>query len=234
MNTNKISTGAGIIVAGIFIAAAIFFSRSPSTGTAALNTKITVPTYTTKADASGDHYLGREDAPVVITEYSDLECPFCKQAHPTVHKIVDSYGGQVAVKYVHFPLSIHPKAQKEAEAAECVYKLGGNIAFWSFVDTIFEITPANNGLDASLLPQVAKKVGINEKQFSSCLDSGEMAKKVAGDQQLGIDAGVQGTPHFVVTYKPTGASITIPGAIPFEQFKQRIDDLIAGKNTTNS
>jgi protein-disulfide isomerase len=229
MKTEKISTGTGIIVAGIFIAAAIFFSRGGTAPqVASTTTKITVPTYAVKAEASGDHYIGKANAPIVITEYSDLECPFCKQAHPTVHKVLEAYKDEVGVEYVHFPLSIHPKAQKEAEAAECVYKLGGNVAFWSFIDTIFAITPANNGLDAALLPEVAKKVGVNEKQFMTCLDSGEMADKVAIDQARGTANGVKGTPQFVITSRATGKSITIPGAIPFEQFKLKIEEVLSG------
>jgi|SRR6185436_4627347 len=99
-----------------------------------------------------DHSIGSLDADVVIVEYSDTECPFCKTIHPVLHEIVKQYGGKVAWVYRHFPLdSIHPKTRKEAEATECAAELGGNEVFWAYLDKIFENTPANNGLDPRLL-----------------------------------------------------------------------------------
>lgn len=96
-----------------------------------------------------DHILGSIDAPVKIVEYSDLECPFCKQFHNTMQKIMSEYGTEkVAWVFRQFPLSqLHSKAPKEAEASECVAELGGNDAFWKFIDKINEVTPSNNKLD---------------------------------------------------------------------------------------
>jgi protein-disulfide isomerase len=95
-----------------------------------------------------DHIKGDINAPVKIVEYSDLECPFCKRFHSTLQEVVDSYDGQVAWVFRQFPLAqLHPKAVREAEAAECVASLGGNTAFWKFIDKINEVTPGNNKLD---------------------------------------------------------------------------------------
>lgn len=99
-----------------------------------------------------DYILGDKNAEVIIYEYSDTECPFCKRFHATMHEIMSANQGKVAWVYRHFPLdSIHPKTRKEAEAVLCAGELGGNTAFWKYLDTIFEITPANNGLDPDLL-----------------------------------------------------------------------------------
>lgn len=87
-----------------------------------------------------DHLIGSLDAPVVILEYSDLECPYCKRFHDTMNQIMAEYGksGQVAWAYRHFPiLSNHPDAAKVAEASECAAELGGNEAFWKFLDKVF-------------------------------------------------------------------------------------------------
>ena len=101
-----------------------------------------------------DHILGNPNAEVFIVEYSDLECPFCKQFHKSMLEIMSEYGaeGKVAWVYRHFPLDqLHSKARKEAEATECATELGGNDAFWEYTNKIFEITPSNNGLNLELL-----------------------------------------------------------------------------------
>jgi protein-disulfide isomerase len=101
-----------------------------------------------------DHIFGNPQAEMVIVEYSDLECPFCKRFHETMIQIMSEYGkeGKVAWVYRHFPLdAIHSKARREAEAVECAGELGGNDKFWAYVNKLVEITPSNNQLDASLL-----------------------------------------------------------------------------------
>ncbi len=104
-----------------------------------------------KPVTSSDHIFGDVNAPVKVVFYSDLECPFCKSFHETMTQIMNSsYGkdGKVAWVYRHFPLKqLHSKAPKEAEAAECAAELGGNDAFWKFINKINEVTPANNKLD---------------------------------------------------------------------------------------
>jgi len=87
-----------------------------------------------------DHLLGEKGAPVKIVEYSDYECPFCKQFHLTMVDIMKTYGeeGKVAWAYRHFPLKqIHPNAQKLAEGAECANELGGQEKFWEYTNAIF-------------------------------------------------------------------------------------------------
>lgn len=88
-----------------------------------------------------DHLNGSPEAPVTIIEYSDLDCPFCKQFHETMNRVMNEYGpaGQVAHVFRHFPLaSLHPNAAKQAEAAECAAELGGNLKFWEFLNRVFE------------------------------------------------------------------------------------------------
>ena len=129
--------------------------------------------------------------------------------------------------YRHFPLDqIHPKADKEAEATECAYKLAGNEGFWKMTNKIFEVTPSNNGLDLATLPDLANEIGINKVSFKSCLDSGEMAAHVEDDFQSGIKAGVTGTPGNILFDTKTGEIRIIPGAVPFDQMKQAIDELL--------
>ena len=179
-----------------------------------------------------DHIRGAKDlsaragVQVYLIEYSDLECPFCKSFHPTAQLAVDEYRGKVAWVYRHFPLdTLHPKADKEAEAAECAAELGGNDGFWKFIDKIFEVTPSNNGLDPVKLPAYASQVGLDQTQFKTCLDSGKYAGKVEEQYQGGVTAGVTGTPgNFIMNKK--GEVWVVPGAVPYENLKPIIEEAL--------
>ncbi len=87
-----------------------------------------------------DHIVGNPNAPIVIVEYSDSDCPFCQKFHATMHDIKNKYGDKVAWVYRHYPLdSLHPKARMEAEASECVAKLSDETTFWKYLDAMFTI-----------------------------------------------------------------------------------------------
>lgn len=91
----------------------------------------------------GDHLYGSADAPIVIIEYSDYECPYCAKFQPEIKQIVDESSGNVAWMYRHWP--IHAGSVDKLVAAECVAKLKGNDAFWKYSDLLFELinpTPA--------------------------------------------------------------------------------------------
>ncbi|MCX6736097.1 MAG: thioredoxin domain-containing protein [Candidatus Parcubacteria bacterium] len=101
-----------------------------------------------------DHILGNPNADVKIITHADLECPFCKRFHATMEDVMKQYQAEGKVAWVirHFPLTqLHDKAPLEAEASECANELGGNAKFWEYVSLLEKITPANNGLDSSLL-----------------------------------------------------------------------------------
>lgn len=175
-----------------------------------------------------DHVLGERSARVLLIEYSDLECPFCKRFHPTAKQAVGEFKGQVAWVYRHFPLDqIHSKADKEAEATECAGELGGEEKFWAMTDKIFEVTPSNNGLNIDDLPKLASQVGLNQGKFKNCLDSGKYAQRVEDDYQGGVTAGITGTPGNILLDTKTGKTKLVPGAVPFEDLKKSIDSLLA-------
>src|SRR3990167_5036551 len=140
---------------------------------------------------NADWYKGNKNAKVVMVEYSDLECPFCKSFHPTMQQVMKDYGDKVKWVYRHYPLSFHANAQKEAEASECAGKLGGNDAFWKYTDAIFERTTSNGtGFALDQLVPLAKEIGLNESAFKICLDSGEFAQKVKDQMARGSEEGV--------------------------------------------
>jgi protein-disulfide isomerase len=86
-----------------------------------------------------DHITGSQNAKLTIIEFSDLECPYCKQVHPTIKQVMEKYSADVRWVYRHLPLSIHPNALSAAVASECAAELGGNDAFWQFIDAIFAL-----------------------------------------------------------------------------------------------
>lgn len=182
-----------------------------------------------KPVTASDHIFGNKDAKVTLLEYSDLECPFCKSAHPTMQELMKNYGDKIRWAYRHFPLSFHQNAQKEAEASECVASLGGNDAFWKFVNAIFDRTTANGtGFALDKLGPLAAEVGVDQTQFQTCLDSGKYEKLVKDSIAEGTAAGVSGTPStFVIN--PKGESQTIVGAQGIDVFKNAIDQALAVK-----
>lgn len=186
-----------------------------------LYTPVKVETLNLEKVADNEHIKGDKNAPLTWIEYSDLECPFCKRIHPDLQKMMDEYKGKIRWVYRHFPLNaIHPKAQKAAEATECAGSLGGNDAFWKFVDKLFEGSP--DSLDPDKMVKTAKGIGLNEANFKSCLDSGKFAGKVGAELKAGEKAGVTGTPgNFLLDDK--GNAWIIPGAMPYATIKQVID-----------
>lgn len=90
---------------------------------------------------STDHIIGSLDAKIIMVEYSDLECPYCKKFSVTAKRIVDESDGQVAWIYRHWVVHTQSgqNALPKAVASECVAKLKGNDAFWKYIDLVFEL-----------------------------------------------------------------------------------------------
>lgn len=170
-----------------------------------------------------DHVRGNRDAEIILYEFSDFECPFCGKHHPTLQKVVDEYDGRVAWVFRHFPLSSHLNARDKAEASECVAELADNEAFWKFTDDLFE-----SGVDTqeNELSGLAEKSGIDQLTFEECLMSGKHTQTVRRHIREGRSAGVSGTPGNVLVNTRTGEQKVISGAIPYEQLKTAIDDLL--------
>lgn len=225
LSTQNYAVPFAIIIAGLAIASAIYFGDSKKrTATVAEQGQQNVVVAPVDSD---DHILGNPKAKVVIVEYSDTECPFCKMFHETMNKVMNEYGegGKVAWVYRHYPLPFHSKAPKEAEALECASKLGGIAKFWEYTNTLFKVTPANNGLEDSELPRIAKEVGLDETTFNACLSSGEMKARVDRDLASGQKAGVRGTPHSIILVdkKIVGS---IDGAQSYETVKASIENAL--------
>lgn len=166
-----------------------------------------------------DHVFGPANAKVTLIEYSDLECPYCKQFHPTLQKLVAEYPNDVRWVFRHFPLeSIHPNARKEAEASECVAEVGGNAKFWQFINTLIERSRAGGtGFALDDLPKLAKEIGVNEGKYNECMKANRGSAKVDAQFQGGVGAGVQGTPGSFINGR------AVSGVVPYEQLKSLVE-----------
>ncbi|MFA5799455.1 MAG: thioredoxin domain-containing protein [Candidatus Peribacteraceae bacterium] len=97
------------------------------------NAKNVVP-----VDVAAEHIRGNKDARLAIIEYSDFQCPFCRNVHPTYQQLIALYGDKIMWVYRHFPLGFHPDAEPFAIGSECAAELGGSDAFWSFADKVMQ------------------------------------------------------------------------------------------------
>lgn len=231
-NSNQKQIAGAIIIAGVLIAGAIMLKGSSVTTPPAGN-NVNLSNIQLKPVSSDDHILGNLNAKVVVVEYSDLECPFCKMFHNTMHTIVEQNNGNVAWVYRHFPLyqgsperpPLHPRALKEAEATECVAELAGNNVFWQYTDKLFEITNSNNSLDPTQLLIIASMVGLDLDAFNACLASGKYKESIDKSIEEGSRAGVQGTPKSFILKKGKLVD-TIDGAEPLEIVTQKIENAL--------
>src|SRR3990167_1575721 len=169
-------------------------------------------------DVSEGHLpiLGDKDAKVTIVEFSDFQCPFCKalfdDSLPQIKKdYVDT--GKVKFAYRHYPLSsIHPNAQKAAEASECANEQGN---FWGFHDELFKNQSEWESLDSTAAQEkfveYANSLGLNGATLGECVTSGQMADKVKEDADAGNKVGVDGTPATFVN------GMLVAGAVSYEE-----------------
>lgn len=162
---------------------------------------------------------GDAGAPVTIVEFSDYECGYCKDAEGTLRRLLDAYPGRVRLVHQAFPLStIHPRAQKAAEAALCAGEQG---RYWEMHESIF----ARQGeISLEDLKARARALALDGPRFDTCLDSGRMTAAVEASRALGESIGVGSTPTFFVNGRP------LAGSLPFERFQELVDhELSAGR-----
>lgn len=223
-----------IVIAGVLVAGALFFSLGNSGASVAGGQPLPqAPVDTTdqvNPVTAEDHIRGSLDAKVTIVEYSDFECPFCKRFHPTMNQIMDDYvdSGDVAWVYRQFPLdSLHPvKARREAATSECVAEIGGNDKFWEFTDAFFAVTPSNNQTDLeTVLPKIISDLGLSQSAIDTCVASGKYDQHIQDDIDNAIASGGQGTPWSIVL-GANGDKLPLSGAQPVGAVKQLIEIML--------
>jgi protein-disulfide isomerase len=168
--------------------------------------------------AMSDHIKGNKNAKITIIEYSDFQCTSCQTIQPTIDKIVQTYGNDIAFVTRHYPLPQHPDAIKEAEAAECAGELGGDSAYWKYSRKVFEnSSPIADGIALPLdqLIPFAKDIELDEKKFSDCLKSEKFLSKVTTDTAEAQQAGVTALPAIFIIDKKNHTQL-ITGNQPYE------------------
>lgn len=230
-NKSSLAVPVAIVLAGALIAGAVYLQGPTGVKpTAAVNQFAEKKDAVVKPIGADDHILGSPTADLIVVEYSDTECPFCKNFHSVMQQIISEYGkdGKVAWVYRHMPLEqLHKKAMKEAEATECAAEIGGKAKFWDYINAVFEKTPSNDGLDLAELPKIAKEIGLDVTAFNNCLNSGKYQEKLKQDVKSAIEAGAEGTPYSVILTK-NGETYPIPGFVPYTEFKSVIDGILKG------
>lgn len=172
--------------------------------------------------------LGSATAPVTMVEFTDFQCPYCRQFHaevfPEIRKqYIDT--GKVRFTQHDLPLEFHGNAVRAAEAVRCA---GDQNRYWQMRD----IVAANpNRLDRAGLADLARKAALNTGQFSSCLDSGKYKQAVKIEAEHALRSRIRGTPSFILgRTTPEGVEgILIPGALPAEEFGKLIQQFLPAK-----
>jgi len=167
----------------------------------------------TRVEVKGeDPAFGPAAAPVEIIEFSDFQCPFCKQLTDTLETLKAQYGDDLRLIFKDYPLPSHPQAFKAAEAGLCANEQG---KFWELHDVMFG---RQDALMVENLKQYAGELGMDQATFDACLDSGRFAAQVNADLRAGQGYGVSSTPTVFVNGRP------VLGAAPADTFRQIIDD----------
>lgn len=178
------------------------------------------------ARAERSRSRGREDAPVVIYEISDFQCPFCRQFTAETYPALDSayvQTGKVRLVFLPFPIPSHPEAWAAAEGALCA---GAQGKFWPMHDLLFQHQAewSREGLSEERLERYAASLKLDVPAFRACTLSDAVAPILVGDLLRISGAGIGGTPTFILN-----GEHAIQGAQPFSEFQRQIEALLGAK-----
>ena len=169
----------------------------------------------------GDAFLGDKDAPIVMIEFSDFECSFCKRFFSeTLPQIKENYidKGLVKLVYRDRPLGNHANAVPAAEAAECAGALGD---YWGMHDLLFENFGEWRLDPSSSFNLYAENLGLNMEEFTSCMENHDFKDEVLADAADADKVGARGTPTFFINGQ------RVVGAQPYSVFSSIFDQLLA-------
>ena len=159
-------------------------------------------------------WFGSKDAKVTIVEFSDFQCPHCKNAALSIVKgLKKKYGKKIKFVFKQFPLPFHTQAKVASEASLCAQEQG-NDYFWKMHDALFEDQTKFAVPD---LKATAKRIGLDAKKFDNCLDGHRYLAAVDAEKKEGEALGVKATPTFFVNGK------LVAGARDISTFSEIID-----------
>ncbi len=222
---------AAIVFGGIIIATAVYVSMPKN--------RPEERALLVRPVSASDHILGNPAAPVMIVEYSDFDCGFCKGFNDTLHEVIANEGasGQVAWVFREFPLTeIHPDAFALARAAECAASIAGsdpatnNDAFWRFANALY----MNQPVDPSNLGMIASATGISSEAFATCYANASPAidARIAADRQNALLAGATGAPFSVILTNGKDP-VVMNGAYSYNAVRQLVDQALGNYSSTS-
>lgn len=179
------------------------------------------------AVAKGGLLFGDAEATTTIVMFTDIECPFCKTFHKkTYPALKKAYIDTKNVRFVirHFPLSFHRNARPAAETVVCAREKSDDKARALYAELI-----AMSPLDGAEVEAVVVDLGLDPHAVAACMDGEKTRKTIDADIAVGKDAGVTGTPSFLII-GPTGKKTSIVGAVLIEAFAKAIDEVQSAKN----
>lgn len=147
-------------------------------------------------NTKGAPFKGPENAPVVISLFTDFQCPYCAQVGPQLEEVLKEFPKEVKLVYKSFPLRMHRYAMDAAKAAMAADKMG---KFWEFHDLLFK---NYNKLNKEKIDEIREQLKLDKEEFEKYAKSPEIEKAVTDDFQNGVDAGVRGTPSLFLNGKP--------------------------------
>ena len=168
------------------------------------------PAFVSELDDGVSPVKGATNPVVTIIEFSDFECPFCKQVQSALKQLIESYGKQVRLVFKHLPLEGHRNSLAAARAAYCAAE---QERFWQFHDALFE---AGN-LSPPVFEQIAANLGLGVPKFQACVASERSRAAVVKDIEAARLLRVESTPSFVVNGK------VIKGALSFADFQKIVE-----------
>jgi protein-disulfide isomerase len=164
--------------------------------------------------------MGPADAPVLIVEWSDYQCPFCKRAHPTIEQVLTEYKDKVRFVHLDYPLPFHQQAKPAAEAVHCAEDQG---KFWEYHTNLYS-TPGD--LSNADLSKRASDLGLDSAAFEACVSSNKHEALIQTNYDDGAALGVTGTPAFFINGR------MLVGAQPIDQFRTIINDELSRKGAS--
>ena len=188
---------------------------------------------------ANDNSMGSADAPIVIEEFSDFQCPFCEQFHENTEPLLRQYYIDTGkVRFVYRSMgnwvsgNIGGGKTESQDAALAAYCAGEQNKFWEMHAYLFAnvIGEDVGSFTDQRNKAIAEKVeGLDVDQFNSCYDSGKFEDRVQQDMADGTAAGISGTPGFILSYTANGETRTrkIDGAQPFNVFQQELEAALA-------
>jgi protein-disulfide isomerase len=182
-------------------------------------------------DFDADAALGSATAALVLYEFSDYECPFCRQfAAQTLARVEKDYvaSGRVAMVFRDYPLDMHPRAAAAAAAGSCAESLGKR---WAMSDRLLQDPVALSDDD---FRRYAREIGLDSARFDRCISDPATAEKIRRGMEEAHGFGVKGTPIFVIGVRaPDGKKVhavrMIEGAYPYEVFQATLDGMLRAR-----